>query len=140
MRWRWPRGGGASSRWWPRPGPARRRPSSKFVASRPGPHAWLSLGEADGSPGRFATYLAAAVAAIDPAPRSGPNGCSGAGSPADCAAMLAEALPAGSTTRRPGAAGRRDRPHAAHFLASTALRSCSLFIVEPHLVGLAPRP
>ena len=38
----------------------------QFLASRDGPGAWLTLGEADGSPGRFVTYLAAALEPLTP--------------------------------------------------------------------------
>ncbi len=70
----------------------------QFVSSRPGPRAWLTLGEADGSPGRFVTYLAAALAAVDPAAPERTRAMLEAGvPPADCAAMLAESLPAGAT-------------------------------------------
>ena len=70
----------------------------QFVASRPGPRAWLTLGEADGSPGRLVTYLAAALAAIDPEAPERTRAMLAAGvPPADCAAMLAEALPPGAS-------------------------------------------
>ena len=39
---------------------------AQLVRARPGPHAWLSLWESDDGPGRFTTYLAAAIAAVDP--------------------------------------------------------------------------
>ncbi|HTI35777.1 MAG TPA: hypothetical protein VL422_19020, partial [Miltoncostaea sp.] len=39
---------------------------AQLVHARSGPHAWLSLWESDDGPGRFTTYLAAAVAEIDP--------------------------------------------------------------------------
>ena len=69
-----------------------------FVASRPGPHAWLTLGEADGSPGRFITYLAAAIGSIEQeAPVETQALLAGGLPPADCAAILAENLPAGAT-------------------------------------------
>ena len=70
----------------------------QFVAARPGPQAWLSLGEADGSPGRFATYIAAAMDGIDPdAPDRVQRMLARGIAPADCAALLAEALPPGAT-------------------------------------------
>ena len=70
----------------------------QFVASRPGPQAWLTLGEADGSPGRFVTYLAAAVGGIEPdAPVRVQAMLARRMVPADCAALLAEAMPPGST-------------------------------------------
>jgi len=70
----------------------------QFLASRDGPRAWLTLGEADGSPGRFATYLAAALDGVVPSASEQTRARLAAGvSPADCAAMLAEALPEGAT-------------------------------------------
>lgn len=70
----------------------------QFIASRPGPQAWLTLGEADGSPGRFLTYVAAAMGGIDPgAPEQVQAMLARRIAPADCAALLAEAMPAGST-------------------------------------------
>lgn len=70
----------------------------QFLASRPGPRAWLTLGEAEGSPGRLVTYLAAAVDGIDPGASVRIQGMLARGvAPADCAALLAEALPAEST-------------------------------------------
>ncbi len=70
----------------------------QFIASRPGPQAWLTLGESDGSPGRFLTYLAAAMGGIDPvAPEQVPSMLARGVAPADCAALLAEGMPAGST-------------------------------------------
>ena len=70
----------------------------QFLTSRRGPRAWLTLGEADGSPGRFVTYLAAALDDIVPSASEQTQARLAAGvSPADCAAMLAEALPEGAT-------------------------------------------
>jgi len=70
----------------------------QFVAARPGPSAWLTLGDADGSPGRFVTYLAAAVAALSPETGARTHELLAGGiSPADCAAILAEGLPGDST-------------------------------------------
>ena len=70
----------------------------QFVASRPGLRAWLTLGEADGSPGRFVTYLAAAIGSIEEeAPARTRELLAGGVPPADCAAILAENLPAGAT-------------------------------------------
>lgn len=70
----------------------------QFIASRPGPQAWLTLGEADGSPGRFLTYLAAAMGGMDPgAPEQVQAMLARRVAPADCAALLAESMPAGST-------------------------------------------
>ncbi|WP_217923043.1 BTAD domain-containing putative transcriptional regulator [Miltoncostaea oceani] len=70
----------------------------QYVASRPGPRAWLTLGEADGSPGRFVTYLAAAVGEIVPGAEARVRQLLAGGSAhADCAALLAEDLPAGAT-------------------------------------------
>ncbi len=70
----------------------------QFLASRDGPRAWLTLGEADGSPGRFVTYLAAALDDVVPGASEQTQARLAAGvSPADCAAMLAEALPEDAT-------------------------------------------
>lgn len=70
----------------------------QFVTSRPGPVAWLTLGEADGSPGRLVTYLAAAVERIDPgAPARTQSMLARGVAPADCAALLAEGLPPDAT-------------------------------------------
>jgi DNA-binding SARP family transcriptional activator len=70
----------------------------QFLARRPGPRAWLTLGDADGSPGRVVSYLAAAAGAVDPGEPARTAGMLARGaSPADCAAMLAERLPPGTT-------------------------------------------
>jgi hypothetical protein len=70
----------------------------QFVAARAGPCGWLTLGESDGSPGRFITYLAAAADAIEPtASRQTTRRLAAGVSPADCAAMLAESLGPGAT-------------------------------------------
>ncbi len=70
----------------------------EFLASRPGPRAWLTVGEGDGSPGRFVSYLAGALDAIDPEASAGTAGLLAAGvPPADCAAILVESLPEGAT-------------------------------------------
>lgn len=70
----------------------------QFLSLRPGPRAWLSLADSDDTPGRFLTYLAAAVGAIDAAAAARARGFLADGlSPADCAAILAESLPSGST-------------------------------------------
>ncbi len=69
----------------------------QYLATRPGPRAWLTLGEADGSPGRLATYLAAAVGGIDPAvPEDARDMLEHGVAPADCAALMAERLPPGA--------------------------------------------
>ena len=71
---------------------------AQLLHDRPGPTGWLQLGEADSTPGRLVTYLAAAVDAIDPAVAATTVGLLGDGlSPEDCAATLAESLPAGCT-------------------------------------------
>jgi len=71
---------------------------AQMLRDRPGPTGWLTLGEADGTPGRLVAYLAAAVDAIDPAVAAATLGLLGDGlSPEDCAATLAESLPPGST-------------------------------------------
>lgn len=71
---------------------------AQLVRDRPGPTGWLTLGEADGAPGRLVAYLAAAVEAIDPDVAATTLGLLGDGLSADdCAATLAESLPAGST-------------------------------------------
>ncbi|HTI32314.1 MAG TPA: hypothetical protein VL422_01480, partial [Miltoncostaea sp.] len=70
----------------------------QFLATRPGPAAWLSMGEADGTPGRLATYLAAAMGGVDPAAPEDVEGMLDGGVPAsDCAALMAERLPPGAT-------------------------------------------
>ncbi len=69
----------------------------QFLLSRPGPRAWLTLGEADGSPGRFVSYLAAAVEPILPGSAERTHELLAGGvRPADCAALLVEALPDGA--------------------------------------------
>ncbi|MCC6831850.1 MAG: hypothetical protein IT200_10940 [Thermoleophilia bacterium] len=69
----------------------------QYLASRSGPAAWLTLGEADGSPGRLVTYLAAALDEVVPDGLEHTLARLAARvSPADCASMLAEALPAGA--------------------------------------------
>ncbi|MGE4031700.1 MAG: hypothetical protein AB7I08_15875, partial [Thermoleophilia bacterium] len=69
----------------------------QFLLSRPGPRAWLTLGEADGSPGRFVSYLAAAVEPITPgAAERTRELLAGGVRPADCAALIVESLPEGS--------------------------------------------
>lgn len=71
---------------------------AQLVHDRSGPAGWLTLGEADSSPGRLVAYLAAAAEAIDPALAASTLGLLGDGLSADdCAATLAESLPAGST-------------------------------------------
>ncbi|MGE0248168.1 MAG: BTAD domain-containing putative transcriptional regulator [Thermoleophilia bacterium] len=72
--------------------------AAEFLASRPGPTAWLALGEEDDGAGRVLTYLAAAVEAIDPGAGARARDLLDDGlSPADCAAILGESLPAGAT-------------------------------------------
>ncbi|MGE0027101.1 MAG: BTAD domain-containing putative transcriptional regulator [Thermoleophilia bacterium] len=71
---------------------------AQLVAARPGPHAWLSLWESDDGPGRFTTYLAAAIAAVDPEAAERTRRLLEDGlAPEDCAAILGEELPAGAT-------------------------------------------
>lgn len=70
----------------------------QLVQNRPGPAGWLTLGEAERTPGRLAAYLAAAAEAIDPALAASTLRLLDDGlAPEDCAATLAERLPAGST-------------------------------------------
>lgn len=70
----------------------------QFVEASHGPSAWLTLGDADGSPGRFVTYLAAAVGVLAPEAGARIHELLASGiSPADCAAILGESLPADST-------------------------------------------
>lgn len=70
----------------------------QFAATRPGPRAWLTLGEADDSPGRFVTYLAAAIASADPAAAARAQALLDDGArPVDCAAILGEDLPPEAT-------------------------------------------
>jgi DNA-binding SARP family transcriptional activator len=80
------------------PGSGKTTAVVQLLGSRPGPHAWLTLGAADGSPGRLVTYLAAAVEGFDPDAGERTAGMLARGvAPADCAALLAERLPAGAT-------------------------------------------
>jgi ATP/maltotriose-dependent transcriptional regulator MalT len=68
----------------------------QLLQARSGPHAWLRLGEADDSPGRFITYLTAAVASIDRDAAARTHRLLTDGlSPEDCAAILGESLRAG---------------------------------------------
>jgi DNA-binding SARP family transcriptional activator/tetratricopeptide (TPR) repeat protein len=69
---------------------------AQLLRARPGPHAWLRLGDADDSPGRFVTYLTAAVAAIDRDAAARTQRLLADGlSPEDCAAILGESLAPG---------------------------------------------
>jgi ATP/maltotriose-dependent transcriptional regulator MalT len=71
---------------------------AQLVRARPGPHAWLSLWDSDEGPGRFVTYLAAAIAMIDPDASERTRRLLEDGlAPEDCAAILGEELPAGTT-------------------------------------------
>ncbi|MGD9571834.1 MAG: BTAD domain-containing putative transcriptional regulator [Thermoleophilia bacterium] len=71
---------------------------AQLVRARPGPHAWLSLWDSDDGPGRFTTYLAAAVAAFDTAGADRIRHYLEDGlAPGDCAALIGEGLPAGAT-------------------------------------------
>lgn len=71
---------------------------SQLVRARAGPHAWLSLWDSDDGPGRFTSYLAAAVAAIDPEAAARTRRFLEDGlAPEDCAALLGEELPPGAT-------------------------------------------
>lgn len=71
---------------------------AQLVRARPGAHAWLSLWESDDGPGRFTSYLAAAVGAIDPDAAARIRHFLEDGlAPGDCAALLGESLPAGAT-------------------------------------------
>jgi len=70
----------------------------QFLSLRPGPRAWLSLADSDDSPGRFLTYLAAAVESIDATAAARARQFLADGlSPDDCAAILGESLPPGAT-------------------------------------------
>jgi hypothetical protein len=83
----------------------------QYLASRPGPHGWLTLGDADGSPGRLATDLAAAVGAIDPAvPEDFRDMLEHGAAPADCAALIAERLLTGDRREHNLLDRPRDRP------------------------------
>ncbi len=71
---------------------------AQLVRARPGPRAWLSLWDSDDGPGRFVTYLAAAVAAVNPGVAYGVRRFLEDGlAPEDCAALLGEGLPVGAT-------------------------------------------
>lgn len=66
---------------------------AQFVADRPGPSAWLTLDDSHDGPGRFVTYLAAALEALQPGLRGRLDDLLGDGlSAADCAGVLADAL------------------------------------------------
>src|SRR5256885_11733761 len=66
---------------------------AQLLRARPGRHAWLRLGDADDSPGRFVTYLAGAVAAIDPDAAARTQRLIAYGlSPEDCARILRRSL------------------------------------------------
>jgi DNA-binding SARP family transcriptional activator len=80
------------------PGSGKTTAVADFVTSRAGPRAWLTLGEADDSPGRFVTYLAAAIASIDRTLCARVRRLLAEGlAPADCSAILGESLPPGAT-------------------------------------------
>jgi|GEM_PF-1432713 len=70
----------------------------QLLAARGGPAAWLTLSDADDTPGRLVTYLAAAVADAAPGAATAVQRLLLDGlSPEDCAAVLAESLPGGTT-------------------------------------------
>ncbi len=71
---------------------------AQLVRARAGACAWLSLWESDDGPGRFTSYLAAAVGTIDPDAAARTRRFLEDGlAPEDCAALLGESLPPGST-------------------------------------------
>lgn len=69
---------------------------AQFAATRPAPVAWLTLDEWDSHPGRLAAHLAAAVETLDAAAgRECAAMLEDGLPPAECAACLAEQIPAG---------------------------------------------
>ena len=107
----------------------------QFLASRDGPGAWLTLGDADGSPGRFVTYLAAALDDLVPSASEDTRERLAAGVlPADCAAMLVEALPAGATVVIDDVHLVEDRPP-----VLAVLRALAAAVAEDALVILVSR-
>lgn len=70
----------------------------QLLRSRGDAAAWLTLGEGDDTPGRFVTYLAAAVEGMDAEAAGRTRRLLMDGlAPEDCAALLGEALPPGAT-------------------------------------------
>ena len=112
----------------------------QLLRSRPGPHAWLSLGESDDGPGRFMTYLAAAIAAVEPDAAERTRRLLEDGlAPEDCAAMLAEELPAGrdggaSTTSTTSRTAPPVLARAAGVLAATVAPGALVVLVSRRLL------